>query len=272
MDLLLETADRIGADLALANDPDADRLAVAVPDGSTWRALTGDEVGVLLADHLLRRGEGDDRLVATTVVSSTLLSRLASSAGVDFVETLTGFKWLAQATRGRGLVLAYEEALGYCIGDLVHDKDGISAAVVFADLARALRAAGSSIPERLDDLARQYGLHLTSQWSTRFDGLDGASAMSARVASLRASPPSSLGSAAVVATEDLLLGARLPPTDAVILRGNDVRVVVRPSGTEHKLKAYIEVIVPVTESVDDARVEGRQRMDEVVAAVAALLS
>ncbi len=272
MDLLLDTADQIGADLALANDPDADRLAVAVPVGGSWRALTGDEVGALLADHLLRRGAGTDRLVATTVVSSSLLSRLAAAAGVEFVETLTGFKWLAQAARGRHLVLAYEEALGYCVGDLVHDKDGISAAVVFTELASALRSAGSSIPERLDELAREHGLHLTSQWSTRFQGIDGASAMAARVASLRADPPSSLGPMAVVETEDLLLGGRLPATDAVILRGVGVRVVVRPSGTEPKLKAYIEVIVPVSDSVDDARVAGRRQMEEVATAVATLLS
>ncbi len=271
MDLLLALADEIGADVALANDPDADRLAVAIPVDDAWRPLTGDEIGALLADHLLRHGSGTDRLVATTVVSSSLLSRMAAAHGVEFVETLTGFKWLAQAARDRNLVLAYEEALGYCVGTLVHDKDGISAAVLFTELTAVLQAAGSSVPERLDEIARMHGLHLTAQWSTRFEGIDGAATMAAMVGSLRADPPSELGSLPLSTTEDLLLGNRLPPTDAVILRGNGVRVVVRPSGTEPKLKAYAEVIVPVERTVDEARTRGRRQLDEVVTAIAALL-
>ena len=272
MDRLLEVAATASVDLALANDPDADRLAVAVPVDGGWRTLTGDEVGVLLADHLLRHGSGDDRLVATTVVSSTLLSSLAAAYGVECAETLTGFKWLAQAARGRSLTLAYEEALGYCVGDLVRDKDGIAAAVVVAEATGVLAAEGSSIPARLDDIAREHGLHLTEQWSTRFEGLDGASRMAAAVDSLRSDPPPHLGPVAVTAVEDLALGERLPATDAVILRGDRMRVVVRPSGTEPKLKAYVEVVVSVDESVSAARIAGRRRLDAVVAGVAALLS
>ncbi|WP_436793131.1 phospho-sugar mutase [Actinospongicola halichondriae] len=273
MDLVIALATAVDADVALANDPDADRLAVAVPTSDGWRALTGDEVGVLLADHLLRHGAGGaDRLVATTVVSSSLLARLAQEHGVDFAETLTGFKWLAQASRGRDLVLAYEEALGYCVGNLVHDKDGISAAVVFTELVGALRSEGSSVRARLDEIARRHGLHLTAQWSTRFEGLDGAALMAEKVAALRSDPPTSLGWTVVTSTEDLLADGPLPPTDAVVLRGAGVRVVVRPSGTEPKLKAYVELVVPVDGPVDGARAEGRRQLGELLSAVAALLS
>lgn len=272
MDRVIALAGEVGADLALANDPDADRLAVAVPSIDGWRMLTGDEVGALLADHLLRHGDGDDRLVATTVVSSTLLARLAEAHSVQFAETLTGFKWLAHAARGRRLVLAYEEALGYCVGDLVHDKDGISAAVLIAEVVGVLAEHGATLADRLDDLARAHGLHLTAQWSTRFEGLDGAAQMAARVAALRSDPPASLGPVAVRSVEDLLSGERFPPTDAVILHGDDARVVVRPSGTEPKLKAYVEVRVPVADSVEAARLGGRRRLDETMDAVSALLS
>ena len=272
MDLLLALAADGGVDLALANDPDADRLAVAVPVDDGWRTLTGDEVGVLLADHLLRHGTGDDRFVATTVVSSTLLASVAASYGVECAETLTRFKWLAQAARGRSLTLAYEEALGYCVGDLVHDKDGIGAAVVVAELAGVLASEGSSIPDRLDEIARAHGLHLTEQWSNRFEGIDGADRMTSAVDSLRREPPSRLGSFEVTEVEDLAPGGRLPPTDAVILRGEGMRVVVRPSGTEPKLKAYVEVVVPVDASVAEARSAGSERIAAVVAAVASLLS
>lgn len=272
MDLLLALAADAGVDLALANDPDADRLAVAVPVDDGWRTLTGDEVGVLLADHLLRHGAGGDRFVATTVVSSTLLASLAASHGVECAETLTGFKWLAQAARGRSLTLAYEEALGYCVGDLVHDKDGIGAAVVVAELAGVLASEGSSIPDRLDEIARTHGLHLTEQWSNRFEGIDGAYRMASAVDSLRRKPPARLGSFEVTEVEDLAPGGRLPPTDAVVLRGEGMRVVVRPSGTEPKLKAYVEVVVPVDGSVDGTRAVGRERLGAVIDDVAALLS
>lgn len=253
MDLLLALASAEGVDLALANDPDADRLAAAVPDGAGgWRVLSGDEIGVLLADHLLRHGAGADRMVVTTVVSSTLLSKLAAAHGVTYVETLTGFKWLARAGIARpdlSFVVGYEEALGYSVGSLVRDKDGISAAVVFTELAGSLSAAGSSVLQRLDELVVEFGVHHTVQWSTRFEGLDGPDRMAARVATLRSEPPASLGGMKVTEIEDLAPGGRLPPTDAVILRGDGLRVVVRPSGTEPKLKAYVEIVQPV-EPVD----------------------
>lgn len=275
MDLVLDLAGEIGADLAIANDPDADRLAVAIPTADGWRPLTGDEVGALLAEHLLRSGSGDERLVATTVVSSSLLSRIAASHGVAYAETLTGFKWLAHAARERPdhrLVFAYEEALGYCIGESVQDKDGISAAVVLVEAVAALREQGSSVSERLDDLARTHGLHLTAQWSHRFEGPTGPATMAARVDRLRTAPPTHLGAVSIESVEDLLTGDRLPPTDAVILRGDGLRVIVRPSGTEPKLKAYLEVVAPVTGAVVDARRAARERMDAATAAIAALLA
>lgn len=278
MDLVLALAEETGADLAIANDPDADRVAVAIPTGGGWRTLTGDEVGALLADHLLRSASGTESsaglLVATTVVSSSLLSRIAAAHGAIHVETLTGFKWLAHAARERPdlrLVLAYEEALGYCIGESVHDKDGISAAVVVVEAVAALRDAGSSVPERLDDLARAHGLHLTAQWSHRFEGPDGAAAMASRVDGLRRAAPPMLGGVRIDSMEDLLISERLPPTDAVVLRGDGLRVTVRPSGTEPKLKAYLEVIAPVTPSVADARAIAEALLADVTADVAALL-
>ena len=142
LDLALALARSSGADLVLANDPDADRLGIAVPDGASWRALTGDDIGVLLADHLLRTGRyGPDDVFATTVVSSRLLSTLAREAGVAYGEALTGFKWVVRtAGPGQRFAFGYEEALGYCVGELVGDKDGITAALVAAALAAQLRA------------------------------------------------------------------------------------------------------------------------------------
>ena len=273
MDRVLALAAARGADLALANDPDADRLAAAVPEGAGWRVLSGDELGVLLADHLLRHGTGDDRLVATTVVSSSMLSKLAASHGVQFVETLTGFKWLARAALARPelrFVLGYEEALGYSVGELVRDKDGISAAVLTAELVATLAADGSSVPERLDELAERFGVHATAQRSWGFEGVDGPARMADRVAAVRAAPPDALGGVTITEVVDLAAGERLPPTDAVILRGEGLRVIVRPSGTEPKLKCYVEVVEVVeaaTGGVADARRRAGARVDEVLVAL-----
>jgi phosphomannomutase len=239
LDLALALAAERGADLVIANDPDADRCAVAVPDASgEWRMLRGDEVGVLLADALLRKGIRGT--YATTIVSSSMLGALAERHGVGYRETLTGFKWIARAAPDLGY--GYEEALGYAVApELVRDKDGISAALLVAELAARLKHEGSSLPQRLDELASEYGRYLTDQVSVRVADL---SLIADTMSRLRADPPAELVGAAVT-VEDLL-----PDTDGLRWtwpsspRGLRGRVVIRPSGTEPKLKAYLEVVAP----------------------------
>jgi phosphomannomutase len=268
IDLALALARATSADLVLANDPDADRCAVAIPDSLAtggWRMLRGDEVGVLLADFLL--SQGISGRYATSIVSSSLLSQMAARHGMAYSETLTGFKWIVHAHPD--LVYGYEEALGYCVAPyLTRDKDGISAALIVALLAATLRASGSSLVSRLDDLAREYGLHATDQVSVRVSDL---SLIGAAVDRLRAAPPSQLGGLPVTGIDDLSVGAGgLPPTDGLrywldgtALRCGQARVVVRPSGTEPKLKCYLELVVDVTDSIDDARVLARGVLHEI---------
>ncbi len=267
LDLSLALARDEEAHLVVANDPDADRLAVALPDAAAdggWRALSGDEIGILLADWLLAQGEGSDRLVVTTIVSSSMLGRLAVARGVAFAETLTGFKWLARAALDRPelrFVYGYEEALGSCVGTLVRDKDGITAALACAELAASERRRGRTLLDRLDDLAVELGVHATAQRSIRFEGIDGLDRMRAAVDRVAAAPPGALAGVPVTEAEDLRAGGRLPPTDAVVLRGHGVRLIVRPSGTEPKLKCYAEAVVPVAGRRDlaVARALGGQR-------------
>lgn len=245
-DALLELAARVDADLAIALDPDADRCAVGVPGPDGWRMLTGDETGALLGDHVLAtQPAGSDPLVATTLVSSALLGRIAAARGARFARTLTGFKWLVRA--GSGLVYAYEEAIGHCVDpDTVRDKDGMSAAVVVADLAATLKARGRTLLDVLDDLAVEFGVHATAQVSWR---VDGARESAAAMDRLRSDPPAEVAGEPVTA-EDLLERRGRDRTDAVVLTGNRVRVVVRPSGTEPKLKCYLEVVEPVADRAD----------------------
>jgi phosphomannomutase len=273
LDLALGLAAERGADVVIANDPDGDRLAVAIPGraGGGWRALTGDEIGILLADWLLEPGGGGDRLVVTTVVSSSMLGRLAEARGVAFAETLTGFKWVIRPALARPelrFVYGYEEALGSCVGTLVRDKDGITAALAFADLVAAEKERGRSVLDRLDDLARELGVHATAQRSIPFEGLDGHARMQAAVDALADAPPGTMIGVPVAEVEDLRRGERLPPTEGIVLRAHGLRLVVRPSGTEPKLKCYAEAVVPVAgERPDDlaaARAQG-------AASVAALL-
>ena len=251
LDRALAAAAGAEADVVLANDPDADRLGVAVPGRHGWAPLTGNEIGALLADHVLCHTTGADRLVVTTVVSSRLLGRMAEAHGVVYAETLTGFKWIARASLDRPdvrLVFGYEEALGYLVGDVVLDKDGVSAALLFAELVAELKARGRTVHDRLDDLAAEHGLHATDQLSLRLDGVDGVARIAAIMTQLRADPPGALGERSVESASDLLAGDDLPPTDAVILDlEGDARVVVRPSGTEPKLKAYLEVVLPTVD-------------------------
>ncbi|MGV9413298.1 phospho-sugar mutase [Nocardia sp. NPDC003693] len=238
-DLLLELAERVGADVAIALDPDADRCAVGVPGAHGWRMLRGDETGVLLGDFVLRAA-APDSLVATTIVSSRLLGALAPARGARYAETLTGFKWLARA--GDGLVYAYEEAIGHCVDPAaVRDKDGISAAVAVAELVARSKAAERTLDDLLDDLAVEFGVHAGTQVSLR---LADAAEAAAVVERLRADPPAEIAGEKVICTDMSQLRGRMR-TDALVFEGPALRLVVRPSGTEPKLKCYLEAVVPV---------------------------
>jgi phosphomannomutase len=264
MDLAMALAEEVDADLVVANDPDADRCAVAVPGPHGWSMLRGDEVGALLADHLLRlRREG---VYATSIVSSSLLGKLAAAERQLYAETLTGFKWIGRVPN---LAFGYEEALGYCVDPAhVKDKDGISALLMVCDIAARAKDSGHTLRDRLDDLARRFGLHATDQLSVRMDDL---SAIPAVLDRLREQPPLSLGGLAVEQVDDLSLGsADVPATPGLRFRlADNARVVVRPSGTEPKLKCYLEVVVPVEEdddsrgAVDAARISAAGRLDAI---------
>ncbi|MFF2316675.1 phospho-sugar mutase [Arthrobacter sp. NPDC058097] len=290
LDLALGTAMQVAADIVLANDPDADRAAVAAkdPDTGAWRMLRGDEVGALLGAHVVARlaasrlaGSGTDApgsdapgadgsgaasgggVFANSVVSSRLLSRIAAAAGYAHVETLTGFKWISRVP---GLAYGYEEALGYCVApDLVRDKDGLSAAVLIAELAAAAKAEGKTIFDTLDELYLVHGLHASDQLNIRVGDLGLLDAMMNR---LRVNPPESFGGSAVESFVDLAEGSEhLPPTDGLLYVTRDLsRVIIRPSGTEPKLKCYLEVIQSVGSAAElpEARLAARAALDRVL--------
>ena len=244
MDLVIELAQKIGADIALANDPDADRLGVAIPTREDptrkWRLLRGDEIGWLLGDHVLRHTNGDDRLVVTTLVSSSLLGKMARQHGVAFAETFTGFKWIADAVvrhPNKRLVFAYEQALGYLVADRPLDKDGISAALVMTEIVALAKRDGVTVQDRLDQIASEYGQHVTSELSIKMSPSEGA----AVVQQIRANPPQTIGGRNVAGIEDF--------PEANLLRvwldevgGRGVRLQIRPSGTEPKVKLYGEAV------------------------------
>ncbi|MEU9468419.1 phospho-sugar mutase [Streptomyces avermitilis] len=239
MDLAFAKARETDPDLIIANDPDADRCAVAVKGGTDWRMLRGDEVGALLAQHLV--GRGVRGTFAESIVSSSLLGRIAEKAGLPYEETLTGFKWIA---RVEGLRYGYEEALGYCVDpEGVRDKDGITAALLITELASELKERGRTLLDFLDDIAVEHGLHATDQLSVRVEDL---SVIANAMRRLREQPPTRLAGLAITRSEDLTKGTdRLPPTDGLRYTLDGARVIVRPSGTEPKLKCYLEVVVPV---------------------------
>ncbi|WEV79694.1 phospho-sugar mutase [Janibacter cremeus] len=271
LDLALTQAAQHSPDLVIANDPDADRCAVAVPSDGGWRLLRGDELGVLLASHLIMRGVPEGRRMANSIVSSRLLAAMCAQSGVAHEETLTGFKWIARVP---GLYYGYEEALGYCVApDIVRDKDGISAALLIAELAAILKAEGRSLLSVLDDLHTQLGVHATDAFSVRVTDLADLGLLMTR---LREDPPAQLAGSPVTRADDLSLGdGRLPPTDGLrYLLADATRVIVRPSGTEPKLKVYLEAIEPVAEPADlaSARERAAQRLGRVRAAMAALTS
>jgi phosphomannomutase len=260
MDLAMALAEQHGVDLVVANDPDADRCAAGVPGPHGWRMLRGDEVGALLAHHLLSRGK--QGIYANSIVSSSLLGKQAAAAGQQHVETLTGFKWIGRID---GLAFGYEEALGYCVDpDHVRDKDGVSALLLLAELAAELKADGRALTDLLDDIATQHGLHATDQISVRVTDL---SVIDQAMERLRTNPPTELGGLAVERAEDLAEGVGgLPPTDGLRYRlASGARVIVRPSGTEPKIKCYLEVVIPVDpeDGVDAARIAAAGRLDAI---------
>ena len=288
LDLAVATARRVGADVIVALDPDADRCAVAVPGvsvpdaavpdaavpdaavpgvsvpaGGGWRQLTGDEVGALLGDMAASAHEGDeDANLAGSIVSTSLVGRIAAAHGLGYAETLTGFKWIA---RTPNLVFGFEEAIGYCVNPgVVRDKDGISAGLKVCELAASLKRRGRTLADRLDDLAVEHGLYVTSPlpfW------VDAPAAATAALERLRENPPRTLAWASVTAFDDLAEGFRgLPPTEGVRMETDaGDRVVVRPSGTEPKLKCYLQVVSGVASRWEliGARERARKRLDRI---------
>ena len=249
LDLALIEAKKIDADLLIANDPDADRLAVVVPDGETWRTLNGNEIGSLLAEHVLKSSEGSDRLAVTTIVSSRMLKKLAAHHGTHYEETLTGFKWIMRPgidSQGKNFVFGYEEALGFAVGDHVHDKDGVTAALVFAELTANAKKQGRSVVDCLHDLWVRHGVHVTGQMTHRFEGSEGSEEMTQIMNQIRDDPPKKIGVVDINKVIDFSEeGSGLPPTNAVAFEADEVRVIVRPSGTEPLIKIYAEAVVAV---------------------------
>jgi phosphomannomutase len=252
MDLALEAAAQHRPDIVIANDPDADRCAIAIPTADGYRMLTGDEVGSLLGWWATQQSNATNTertVLAQSVVSGTMLKSIAESAGLTYEHTLTGFKWIGRIS---GLRFGYEEALGYCVDpEGVSDKDGITAALAVATLAAHLKANSQTLQDKLDDLAREHGVHATKQVSVRVTDLNRITEV---MSTLRAQPPTDIGGLTVKRFVDLELGADLPPTDGLLfeLDGN-ARVIIRPSGTEPKVKAYLQAVVPVTADLASAR-------------------
>ena len=271
MDLSLADARAVSADVIIANDPDADRCAAGIRYGGDYRMLTGDEVGALLGWWIAERGRRDGKpaegVYAQSIVSGTLLERIATDAGLGYATTLTGFKWISKVDRLR---FGYEEALGYCVDPTaVKDKDGITASLLMLEMVAALKAEGRGPQDVLDDLARKFGLYATSQLSVRVSDL---ALISDAMSRLRADPPASLGGRDVLAFDDLEKGADgLPPTDGLRFTLRDARVIVRPSGTEPKLKCYLQVVVPVRGDIADARAAAAAELEALRTSVAGAL-
>lgn len=238
IDLALKTARSCDADLVIANDPDADRCAAAIKDPTRgWRMLRGDELGALFGEYIAARANGG--ILANSIVSSSILKKIAAHHKMEFRETLTGFKWLAKI---KGLTFGYEEALGYCVDSTsVNDKDGISAALMLAQIATDLKSEGKTILDSLDEIWLRHGFHGTEQISVRISDL---SKITTLLESLRSDPPTKIAGRKVISIDDLMKPKDgLPPTEGLrIWLDSDIRIIIRPSGTEAKVKCYIEVI------------------------------
>ncbi|CAH6821381.1 Phospho-sugar mutase [Vibrio chagasii] len=279
MDLVVNLAKSVDADIACANDPDADRFAVAVrTDDGSYKMLTGDQVGVLFAHYLLSKPHTKNQLVGNSIVSSTLLEKVANSHGATYFQTLTGFKWLANIgmhleDEQNEFLFAYEEALGYTIGTQVRDKDGLSAIVVFAQLVEELKSQGRTVWDLLAQISFEHGVHTNAQRSIALDP-DSPSIGS----KLRAAQPKTINGIAISVIEDLHSSLRFitgGATEAINLPASDVliyhledgsRIIVRPSGTEPKVKVYYETVTKFegTETYDDTRQRGEEYMDKLI--------
>jgi phosphomannomutase len=283
LDLAHELAQALDADLVLANDPDTDRLAVSIPmPGGVWRPLTGNQIGCLLAEFLLGHSEPIARTAINSIVSTPMLGDIATAHGATWRQSLTGFKWIWNAAleledEGSGsLVLGFEEALGYSVGTTVRDKDGISAAVAFATLAAEAAADGSIVLDRLGGLYRRYGLWVSTQVSIRREGPKGSDDIAEAMAHLRSQPPASIVGIAVESVTDFSVGANERPsylgtTNLIELDLGDVgRVLARPSGTEPKLKIYVDLTTPFPDdgawlTVEESLSERANRVGESLA-------
>lgn len=258
LDLAIKTAEKVNADLVIANDPDADRCSIAIPTSKGWHQLTGDEIGSVLGEHIAKIGAITGGTFASSIVSSRMLKEIAGRHGINHSTTLTGFKWIARAPE---IIFGYEEAIGFCVDpEGVKDKDGITAGLLFAFIASQLRTKNQTVEDQLDHLAQTHGVYLTAPVTVRVSDL---ALMPATMAHLRANAPATLAGSPVDSITDLTEGSPdLPPTDAVVLlNGSGDRAIVRPSGTEPKVKCYLEVIEPVTAGLDNARAEASRRME-----------
>ncbi|MHB8875412.1 MAG: phospho-sugar mutase [Myxococcaceae bacterium] len=283
MDLSFALAEKVRADLVLANDPDADRLAVVVRDeAGKLRQLTGNEVGLLFGHYLLTVPSPKPKrpLVITTIVSSAQLGHIARKLGAQYDETLTGFKWIANsaiekaAAKGDEFLFGFEEALGYTVGTVVRDKDGIGAALVFADLASWCRSKGTTVTAYLEQIQREHGLFVAKQANFTFPGAEGAQVIRRIMEGFRSSHPQRIGELAVVAVNDYQSGARgLPPSNVISyeLEGGS-RLTLRPSGTEPKIKYYFELSekLAAAEPMPAARKRAAARLGALEAAFLAL--
>jgi len=267
MDSVIGLAIASNADIALANDPDGDRLAVAIPTISgDWRLLSGDEIGALLFNHVARKTLGNNRKVVTTIVCSKLVSKIAFKHGIEHATTLTGFKWIIPtAYKDSSLqpIFCYEEALGYATNTAVRDKDGISAALMMAELAAVLKKKGQTLEDELDALSLEYGHHVTKTWRVRFNSGKPNEVIPKVMEDLRANPLTSVNHMKVLEVKDYLSQESetgLPSTDLIVINiEKNVRISIRPSGTEPMVKLYMEIVLPVAKREELPEASGRAK-------------